>query len=98
MPLSMFSMDYVGNSRGRGTPDTVAHFQNAEIRPGASVWASVSEIDFNTKLPVLGDAYLTVQQVVGAYEDGVVDVSVWIDNVPDAINWRCVLFVTLFEA
>jgi hypothetical protein len=96
MPLSMFSMDYegYGHGRGYGNTGTVAHFQYAGIKPGATAWASVSEWDPINKVPVLGDAYLTVQQVVGAYADGVVDVSVWIDNVPDNINWRCQLFVT----
>ncbi len=44
--------------------------------------------------PINGDAYLFVQQVVPAYEDGIVDVSVWIDNVPDAINWQCNLYIS----
>lgn len=90
-------MVFRGNSRGRGTPDTVAHFEDRSkttIKPGASLWASITEIDFTTKLPINGDAYLFVQQVVPAYEDGIVDVSVWIDNVPDAINWQCNLYIS----
>ena len=92
------TMIYEGNSRGRGTPQTTAHFEDAGrtmIVPGASVWASVTEIDYSANnQPKNGSAYLSVQQVVPAYSAGVVDVGIWIDNVPDNVNWRCYLFIS----
>lgn len=85
-----------GFGRGRGKlPENNAHWENVGIQPGDGVWATVTEIDPNTRLPINGEAFLTVQQVAWSPLDGgVVDVSLWIDNVPKPIPWRCSLFVS----
>jgi hypothetical protein len=57
------------------------------------VWASVCEYDPTGQNPKIGDAVLSVQQVVpGATGYGCVDVWVWIDNVSADITYRVTVF------
>jgi hypothetical protein len=85
-----------GFSKGRGQlVENVAHFENVGIQPGDGVWASVTEVDPSTGVAINGDAYITAQQVAWSpLEGGVVDVSVWVDNVPNPVHWRCSLFLS----
>ncbi len=53
-----------------------------------NVWASVTEIDATGARPIYGDAFLTISQIVPDPVHGIVTVGVWIDNVPDEINYQ----------
>jgi hypothetical protein len=53
-----------------------------------NVWASVTEIDATGARPIFGDAFLTISQIVPDPVNGIVEVAVWIDNVPNDINYQ----------
>ena len=57
------------------------------------LWASISEYDATGQTPIMGDAYLSIQQVVpGPNNSGYVDIGVNIDNASEDLTYRVTVF------
>jgi hypothetical protein len=57
------------------------------------LWASISEYDSTGQTPIMGDAYLSIQQVVpGPNLSGYVDVGVNIDSASEDLTYRVTVF------
>ena len=72
----------------RGHGHVRAPVSIADFKGRSNVWASVTEIDATGARPIFGDAFLTISQVVPDPANGIVNVGVWIDNVPIDINYQ----------
>ncbi|OBA75038.1 hypothetical protein A5641_26150 [Mycobacterium sp. 1554424.7] len=57
------------------------------------MWATVTEMAPTGNLPIDGDPFLTVQQVVPDYDNHRCDVMVWIDATPVDISYRVTLYI-----
>jgi len=82
---------YYGINRGH----VKVSFEDVGITPDVPVWASVTEVDPNSQLPIDGDAKLMVQQVVPNYGDNGVDVMVWIDMASQPLHYKLTLFLMI---
>lgn len=72
--------------RGRGRRRVT--LRNDAFKEHPNVWASVTEIDDTGARPIFGTAFLTIEQIVPDPDNGVLDVGVWIDAVPNDINYQ----------
>jgi hypothetical protein len=72
--------------RGRGRERVRMKYD--ALREHPNVWASVTEIDATGAKSIFGTAFLTVEQIVPDPLNGIVEIGVWIDAVPNDINFQ----------